>query len=86
MDVREKGGLTVRCARPCLTCCATAALPDHALACQVEEARAKGAFRCPQPRRIASLEVPNLWIPRGRKFDHRVYVLVGVWCERVYMC
>lgn len=42
----------------------------------VEQAMNMTNASCPEEDRIASLEVQGLWVPRGRKFDHRIYVLL----------
>ena len=37
---------------------------------------ANGSYVCPNPGRVASLEVPNIWTLCNRKFDQRFYVLL----------
>eukprot|EP00802_Teleaulax_amphioxeia_P010549 Tamp_10577.p1 GENE.Tamp_10577~~Tamp_10577.p1 ORF type:complete len:572 (-),score=93.23 Tamp_10577:141-1856(-) len=42
----------------------------------IERSSAAGQAACPVPGGIASLEVPNVLLMEGRKFDNRVFVLV----------
>jgi len=42
----------------------------------VMEMARNGSYSCPMPGHVAALEVPHMWTPGNRKFDHRYYVLI----------
>lgn len=43
---------------------------------EIEEKQASGAFECPLPNTVASLQIPTPWHIDGAAFDNRVYVLL----------